>query len=67
MIVQDDKVLLTGNEIATAIDAYLATHRISVTGPRAIRIIVDGGEERFARDVTSIVYVDPPGILVDNR
>ena len=50
---------LTGNEVATAIDAYLVAHGVIVRGPRTIRV---NGElcERGS------VYVDPSGKVIDN-
>lgn len=50
---------LTGNEVATAIDAYLVAHGVIVRGPRTIRV---NGElcERGS------VYVDPSGTVIAN-
>lgn len=48
---------LTGDEVATAIDAYLVSHRIYVNGPRTIRVngeLCDRGH----------VYVDPSGSVI---
>lgn len=52
-------VELAGDEIATAIDAWLTAHNITINGPRTIRVngdICHNGE----------VYVDPSGILISN-
>jgi hypothetical protein len=48
---------LTGDEVATAIDAYLVAHGIRVNGPRTIRIAgkLCGKTE---------VYVDPSGFVI---
>ena len=48
---------LTGDEVATAIDAYLVAHRVHVSGPRTIRV-----NECFI-DYAS-VYVDPNGFVI---
>jgi hypothetical protein len=48
---------LTGDEVATAIDAYLTAHQIHVSGPRTITVngeLCDKGQ----------VYVDPSGNVV---
>lgn len=50
---------LTGNEIATAIDAYLCAHNVHVQGSRTITVngeLCEAGE----------IYVDPSGFVVDN-
>lgn len=53
-------VLLGPDEIATAIDAYLVAHRVSVTGPRTVRW------ETPDDDTTECaVIVDPSGRLID--
>jgi hypothetical protein len=57
-----DVVLLDYDEIATAIDAYLVTHNISVSGPRTIR-----WETPDESTTECAVIVDPSGKLVDNR
>lgn len=48
---------LTGDEVATAIDAYLTAHRVHVSGPRTIR--VNGGRCKAGE-----VYVDPSGFVI---
>ena len=53
------EIKLNGDEIATAIDAYLTSHNIHVSGPRTIsvnnRLIEDGR-----------VYVDPSGFVISH-
>lgn len=53
------QITLTGNELATAIDAYLVAHGIVVRGPRTISI---NGE--ICRDCNSFIYIDPSGFVV---
>lgn len=48
---------LTGNEVATAIDAWLVAHGIRVNGPRTIW--VNGDLCRRGH-----VYVDPSGFVI---
>lgn len=48
---------LTGNEVATAIDAYLVAHGIHVSGPRTITVNGELCSEGH-------VYVDPSGFVV---
>lgn len=51
------EILLTGEEVATAINAYLVAHGIYVNGARTIRVngeLCSYGE----------VYVDPSGFVV---
>jgi len=53
------EISLTGDEIATAIDAYLVAHGVYVSGPRTITVsdeLIDYGE----------VYVDPSGFVIDD-
>ena len=50
-------VELSGDELATAIDAYLVAHHVYVIGPRTIRI---GG--RLPADTS--IYVDPEGSVI---
>lgn len=50
---------LTGDEVATAIDAYLVAHDIHVQGPRTI--MVNGELCEFG-----LVYVDPSGSAIYN-
>jgi len=48
---------LTGDEVATAIDAYLVAHKVYVSGPRTIfvnkELCTSGG-----------VYIDPCGFVI---
>ena len=53
------QVNLTGDEVATAIDAYLVARGVVVRGPRTIRI---NGELCRSGEV----YVDPSGKVIDN-
>jgi hypothetical protein len=58
--VKATSIYLTGEEVATAIIAYLAAHSITVRGPRTITVnhaLCDIGK----------VYVDPSGAVYDNR
>jgi len=48
---------LNGDEIATAIDAYLVSHNIYVSGPRTIRV----GGNLIKR---GSIYVDPSGFVI---
>lgn len=50
---------LTGNEVATAIDAYLVSHGVHVAGARTIT--VNGGLCQAGR-----VYVDPGAFAIAN-
>ncbi len=50
-------IQLDGNEIATAIDAYLVAHGVHVSGPRTIRVNGELCE-------TGSVYVDPSGFVI---
>jgi len=52
-------ILLDGNELATAIDAYLVARGVHYIGPRTIT--VNGELCEKAR-----VYVDPSGFVIDN-
>lgn len=48
---------LTGDEVATAIDAYLVAHGIHVNGPRTVTVngsLCKRGE----------VYIDPSGFVI---
>ncbi|RTL46270.1 MAG: hypothetical protein EKK53_04810 [Burkholderiales bacterium] len=48
---------LTGDEVATAVDAWLVAHGVHVSGPRTVRVngtLCTSGE----------VYVDPSGFVV---
>lgn len=51
------EISLTGDEVAIAIDAFLAAHRIHVSGPRTITVngvFCEAGS----------VYVDPSGFVI---
>ena len=48
---------LSGDEIATAIDAYLVAHNVYVSGPRTISINCE-------RIRAGRVYVDPSGYVI---
>lgn len=61
MKINGNNIILDGDEVATAIDAYLTAHSICVDGPRTI-IIAGRTPTPAAR-----VYVDPSGRIVDNR
>lgn len=49
-------ITLDGNEIAEAIDQYLAARGVTVKGARTTSI-----NEIIARDVVARIYVDPSG------
>lgn len=51
------EVVLTGDEVATAIDAFLVAHGIYVSGPRTIRVNSELCE-------VGSIYVDPSGFVV---
>ena len=51
------KIDLSGDEVATAIDAYLVAHNVYVSGARTIRV---NGE----RIEDGEIYVDPSGFVV---
>lgn len=51
------EIRLTGNELATAIDAYLVAHGVQVNGPRTIRI-----NGQICGNVK--IYVDPSGNVI---
>ena len=51
-------IKLTGDEVATAIDAYLVAHNIHIQGPRTINVngdLIDSGS----------IYVDPSGFVIE--
>lgn len=54
------EVLLTGDEVAIAIDAFLVAHGIHVRGPRTIHVNGELCE-------TGSVYVDPSGSVTAAR
>lgn len=51
------RINLTGDELATAIDAYLVARRVHVAGPRTVT--VNGSLCESAS-----IYVDPSGFVV---
>lgn len=53
------EITLNGNEVATAIDAFLVAHGVHVNGPRTIT--VNGELCSSGR-----VYVDPSGFVIMN-
>jgi hypothetical protein len=53
------EVTLTGDEVATAIDAFLVAHDIHVSGPRTITV-------NGALCVDGSVYVDPSGFVISS-
>lgn len=65
---QNKVVVLSGDEVAQAIDAYLVAHGISVVGPRTIEISVeDCGMSYVGLTQGARVSANPPGKIVDNR
>ena len=50
-------IKLTGDEVATAIDAWLVAHGCHVSGPRTIRV-----NDELCED--GHVYVDPSGFVI---
>lgn len=50
-------VEITGDEVATAIDAWLVAHCVHVDGPRTVTV---NGE----LCVTGHIYVDPSGFVI---
>lgn len=48
---------LTGDEVATAIDAYLVAHDIHVSGPRTIYVNGELCEK-------GMIYIDPSGFVI---
>ncbi len=52
-------IILTGDEVATAIDTYLSAHGIYVRGPRTTT--VNGDLAKVGR-----VYIDPQGYVVSD-
>jgi hypothetical protein len=48
---------LTGDEVATAIDAWLVAHDVHVSGPRTVTVNRD-------RCAFGRVYVDPSGFVI---
>lgn len=51
------RIELDGDEIATAIDAYLVAHRVHVSGPRTVTVNCEMCE-------VGKVYVDPSGFVI---
>ena len=64
MKIDGNLVYLDGNELATAIHAYLTAHRVTVVGARTIRIGFDG-DRYLCRDVEVSVASDRQ--VIDNR
>jgi len=50
------QIKLSGNEVATAIDAYLVANGVNVQGPRTIRVNGEMCEK-------GSIYVDPSGFV----
>ena len=58
-LVNGVKIDLSGDEITTAIDAYLIAHTVYVKGARTIRVngsLIENGS----------IYIDPSGYVIDN-
>ena len=53
------QINLTGDEVATAIDAYLTAHNVYVSGARTIKVNGELIEEGY-------IYVDPSGFVIAN-
>jgi hypothetical protein len=53
---------LDGNEIATAIDAYLVSQKVYVSGPRTIT-----ANDTILRDVNAKVFVESDVVLYGSR
>lgn len=53
------QINLTGDEVATAIDAYLVAHGIIVSGARTIRVNGD-------MCLSGGIYVDPSGFVISD-
>lgn len=51
------EIVLSGDEVAVAIDAYLVAHQIYVDGPRTITVNGELCEH-------GLVYVDPSGCVI---
>lgn len=65
MIVEHGRVILDGNDVARAIDAYLVAHGVVVKGPRTIR--VDDEPEGFLVTPGAVVTVEHTGLVLDVR
>lgn len=52
-------IRLSGDEVATAIAAYLVAHGIHVSGPRTIRV-----NDELCED--GHIYVDPSGFVIND-
>lgn len=63
MKIHKNTIELDGNEVATAIAAYLVAHNIHVSGPRTIRMTQP---ERTGCTHGAEVYVDPSGRVIAN-
>jgi hypothetical protein len=55
------RIELAGDELATAIAAYLVAHGVHVDGPRTIYV-----NDELCGDVGCEVYVDPVGFVIAN-
>lgn len=64
-ILESNLIVLDSDELAIAIDAYLVSQRVHVSGPRTISFKTDTGTHQ-CRYVEAQVYV-PSGRLADNR
>lgn len=51
------EIELTGDEVASAIDAWLVAHAVYISGPRTIRVNGELCKE-------GLVYVDPSGSVI---
>ncbi len=50
-------IQLDGNEVATAIDAYLVARNVYVSGPRTVRV-----NGKLCKE--GQIYVDPSGVVI---
>lgn len=53
-------IILSGDEVAIAIDAYLVAHKVYVSGPRSVMV-----NEKLCVD--GRVYVDPSGSVISEN
>ena len=51
------EIILSDEEVATAIEAFLVSHDVNIEGPRTIRINGDKIQSGY-------VYIDPAGSIV---
>lgn len=66
MTIIGQEIQLDGDELATAVDAYLAAHNICVSGSRTITYSTVFSQ-RYGLGRGAKVYVDPRGRIYDNR